>query len=353
MSAFDGKTVALIFPGQGSQKVGMLESWVAASPEARGAFDEADAVLGFPLSRLAFAGPEDELNLTANTQPALLAASIAVYRALAASGALPTPVAMAGHSLGEYSALVAAGSLTFADALVLVRRRGELMQEAVPVGEGAMAAIIGFDLAQIGALAAEAADGEVCAIANLNGHGQTVLAGHRGAIDRAVALAKERGAKKATVLPVSAPFHSPLMRPAREGMEPLLAATEFRDPRVPVVTNVDAVPVTTAGAARDALIRQVDSPVRWVETVEWMANTAGVDFFVEVGPGNILSGMTRRIAIGARTAPTGEPEQWKKLVAEEEEVPEPVGVVVRSDGRHGPSSPAPLPGRERGTNLDG
>jgi [acyl-carrier-protein] S-malonyltransferase len=317
MSAFDGKTVALIFPGQGSQKVGMVRGWADESAEAREAFDEADAVLGFPLSRLVFEGPEEELNLTANTQPALLAASVAVFRALSASGALPAAVAMAGHSLGEYSALVAAGSLTFADALQLVRRRGELMQAAVPVGEGAMAAIIALDLPAIEAIAAEAAQGEVCAVANLNGYGQTVLAGHRGAIDRAVALAKERGARKATVLPVSAPFHSPLMKPAREGMEELLRATELRDPRVPVVTNVDAAPATTGDAARTALIRQIDSPVRWVESVEWMAGTAGVDLFLEVGPGNVLSGMTRRIATAGRAAPTSEPEQWKKLLAEE------------------------------------
>jgi [acyl-carrier-protein] S-malonyltransferase len=316
MSAWDGKTVGFLFPGQGSQKVGMVKGWVEASPEARAAFDEADAVLGFPLSQLCFEGPEDELNLTVNTQPALLAASIAVFRALSASGELPHPVAVAGHSLGEYSALVAAGALTFADALGLVRERGRLMQEAVPVGVGAMAAIIALDLAVIEAIASEAAEGEVCAVANLNGYGQTVLAGHRGAIDRAVALAKERGARKATVLPVSAPFHSPLMKPARDGMEVLLREAEIRDPRVPVVTNVDAAPATTAEAVREALIRQIDSPVRWVEVAEWMAKTAGIDLFLEIGPGNILTGMTRRIATEARCAPTGEPEQWQKLVAE-------------------------------------
>ncbi|HET9211850.1 MAG TPA: ACP S-malonyltransferase, partial [Thermoanaerobaculia bacterium] len=256
------KKLAFVFPGQGSQKVGMVKAWADASPQARSAFEEADAALGFPLSRLCWEGPEEELNLTANTQPALVAASIAVLRALAAMAPELTPVAVAGHSLGEYSALVAAGALDFADALRLVRRRGELMQEAVPVGKGAMAAIIGLDPDAIAGIAADAAASgdqpEVCSVANLNGPGQTVIAGDKGAVDRAVVLAKERGARKATLLPVSAPFHSPLMRPAREGMAPLLAATTFKDPRIPVVTNVDAAPVTTGEAARDALVRQID-----------------------------------------------------------------------------------------------
>jgi [acyl-carrier-protein] S-malonyltransferase len=322
MSLVD-KKIAFVFPGQGSQKVGMGRVWADASPEARATFEEADEALGFPLSRLCFEGPEEELNLTANTQPALVATSIAVHRALGALAPELQPVAVAGHSLGEYSALVAAGALGFADALRLVRRRGELMQEAVPVGVGAMAAIIGLDPETIAAIAEESSvfgdQREVCAVANYNGPAQTVIAGHKGAVDRAVTLAKERGARKATLLAVSAPFHSPLMRPAREGMAPLLEAAEFRDPRVPVVTNVDAAPATTGAAARDALIRQIDSPVRWVESALWIEESLGVETFVEVGPGNVLSGMTRRIVKSARATAIPDPDSLRKLLEPEEE----------------------------------
>jgi [acyl-carrier-protein] S-malonyltransferase len=320
MSALDGRTIAFVFPGQGSQKVGMGRAWADLSEAARRTFEEADDVLGFPLSRLCWEGPEDELNLTANTQPALLTVSTAIHRALAsfpgteALRPVPSPVTMAGHSLGEYSALVAAGALSFADALRLVRLRGQLMQEAVPVGVGGMAALIGMDQEAANALAEEVAQGEVCAVANLNGFVQIVIAGHTGAIDRAVALAKERGAKKATRLAVSAPFHSPLMAPAREGMTGPLMETAFRDPSVPVVTNVDAVPVSTGEAARDALIRQIDSPVRWVESALWMAESAGVDTFLEVGPGTVLGGLTRRIAQGTMQVATSDPEQLRKVL---------------------------------------
>jgi [acyl-carrier-protein] S-malonyltransferase len=331
-----GRKLAFVFPGQGSQKVGMGKAWAEASPAARGAFEEADRALGFPLSRLCWEGPEDELNLTANTQPALLATSIAVLRGLsdpfAGEPGEPgepgapglAPAAVAGHSLGEYSALVAAGSLDFAEALLLVRRRGELMQEAVPVGAGAMAALIGLDASACAALAADAAKdtGEVCAVANLNGPGQTVLAGHRGAIDRAVARARQRGARKATLLAVSAPFHSPLMRPAREAMAERLAKATIRDPRVPVVVNVDAAPATTAAAVRDALVRQIDNPVRWVESILWMRERAGVEAFLEVGPGSVLSGLNRRIVPGALCAGTGDPEQLRKLLADGPASPE-------------------------------
>jgi len=310
------KKLGFIFPGQGSQKVGMGRVWAEAVPAARAAFEEADEALGFPLSRLCWEGPEEELGLTENTQPALVATSIAIHRALAALAPELVPAATAGHSLGEYSALVAAESLGFADALRLVRRRGQLMQEAVPVGVGAMAAVIGMDPEAIAAVAADAAQGEICAVANLNGPAQTVLAGHKGAIDRAVVLAKERGARKATLLAVSAPFHSPLMRPAREGLAPMLAATPFHDPRVPVVSNVDAVPVTSGAAAREALMRQIDSPVRWVESVRWMEEVAGVEVFVEVGPGNVLAGLTRRIVQGARTTAVSDPDHLRQILAE-------------------------------------
>jgi [acyl-carrier-protein] S-malonyltransferase len=315
-----GKKIAFMFPGQGSQKVGMGRVWAEAVPEARATFEEADEALGFPLSRLCWEGPEEELGLTENTQPALVATSIAIHRALGVLAPELAPVAMAGHSLGEYSALVAAGALGFADALRLVRRRGQLMQEAVPVGVGAMAAVIGMDPEAIAAIAAEATDaarGEICAVANLNGPAQTVLAGHKAAIDRAVVLAKERGARKAALLAVSAPFHSPLMRPAREGLAPMLAATPFQDPRVPVVSNADAVPVASGDAAREALERQIDSPVRWMESVRWMEEVAGVEVFVEVGPGNVLAGLTRRIVQSARTTPVSDPDHLRQILSED------------------------------------
>ena len=321
MSAVDGKRLAFVFPGQGSQKPGMGKAWAEISSAALRTFEEADAVLGFPLSRLCWEGPEEELGLTVNTQPALLTVSTAIHRGLASfSGAERLdPLAMAGHSLGEYSALVAAGALDFADALRLVRWRGQLMQEAVPVGVGAMAAVIGLDTAGVTALAADSqGEGELCAVANLNGPGQTVLAGHKAAVDRAVAMARERGARKATLLAVSAPFHSPLMRPAREGMAAVLAQVPFRDPRVPVVTNVDAAAVTTGEAARDALVRQIDSPVRWVETVERMVADWGAEVFLEVGPGTVLCGLNRRIAPGTQSASLADPEQVRKLLSGEE-----------------------------------
>ncbi len=328
MSAITGKKIAFVFPGQGSQKLGMGKAWAEISPAARSTFEEADEALGFPLSKLCWEGPEEELGLTVNTQPALLTVSTAIHRALQSFPGAEAlhPLAFAGHSLGEYSALVAAGALDFAEALQLVRRRGQLMQEAVPVGVGAMAAVIGLDNAGVTALAADSqAEGELCAVANLNGPGQTVLAGHKAAVDRAVAMAKERGARKATLLAVSAPFHSPLMRPAREGMAEVLAQADFRDPRVPVVTNVDAAPVTTAAAARDALVRQIDSPVRWVEVVERMVADFGVEVFLEVGPGTVLCGLNRRIAQGTMSASLADPEQVKKLLSEEDQTAEKEG----------------------------
>jgi [acyl-carrier-protein] S-malonyltransferase len=304
---------AWIFPGQGSQRVGMGRAWAERFPAARAAFDEAGAALGVDVATLCWEGPESELQLTANTQPALLAVSTAIARALASLG--QTPAAVAGHSLGEYSAHVAAGTLALADAARLVRRRGELMQAAVPVGVGAMAAVIGLDAAGAAALAAAAADGEVCSVANFNSPEQTVLAGHRGAIERAVAMAKSRGAKRALPLPVSAPFHCSLMAPAREGLAPDLAAAHFADPVLPVVVNVDARAVHDAGAARDALVRQIDAPVRWVESVRHLWDELGVRRFVEVGPGSVLCGLVRRILPEAQAISLAEPDALAELGA--------------------------------------
>lgn len=303
--------LAFVFPGQGSQKVGMGRDWAEAFPESRAAFEEADSVLGFELTRLCWEGPEEELTLTANLQPALVATSVAILRAVETTGA--RPVAVAGHSLGEYSALVAAGTLELADALRLTRRRGELMQEAVPVGEGAMAAILALPDDAVREIVAEAAGGDVLSVANLNAPGQVVVAGHRAAVERAVELAKERRGKP-RMLPVSAPFHCPLMRPAREGLEPLLAETAFRDPAVPVVTNVDARPAPSGDAAREALARQVDGPVRWVESVEWMTDEAGVTAFVEVGPGSVLVNTIKRIRPDAGRIELESPDDLANLV---------------------------------------
>lgn len=303
---------AFVFPGQGSQKVGMGAEWAASSSLAAAAFNEADEVLGQSISALCWEGPEEELQLTANTQPALLTVSIAIHREVAARGL--EPVVMAGHSLGEYSALVASGCLAFADALRLVRRRGELMQAAVPVGAGAMAAVLGLDAEGVAAVAEEAGEGEVCAVANLNSPVQTVLAGSAAAIDRAVVLAKARGARRAVKLPVSAPFHSPMMAAARQGLTPMLEETAFTDLAVPVVSNVDAVPLAGGDAARDGLRRQIDSPVRWVESIERMHREYGVERFVEIGPGAVLCGLIRRIVPEAETASLNDPGSLEALL---------------------------------------
>jgi [acyl-carrier-protein] S-malonyltransferase len=289
-------SLALLFPGQGSQFVGMGKSLADASPSARAVFEEADAVLGFSLSRLCFEGPEEELKLTANTQPAILAHSVAALRDLEASHPerLEGAAFAAGHSLGEYSANVAAGSLAFADALRLVRRRGELMQDAVPAGEGAMAAILGLAPEAVEAACRDAAQGAVVAPANYNSPEQTVIAGESAAVARASALCAERGARRAIPLAVSAPFHCALMVPARDRMRPLLEAADFRDARWPVVTNVDAEPRSSGQELRDALVRQIDSPVRWVESVRRLVS-GGAERGLEVGPGNVLAGLVRRI----------------------------------------------------------
>ena len=285
-------TLAFVFPGQGSQKVGMGRSLHDAVPESRAVFDEADGALGFPLSRLCFEGPEDQLQLTTNTQPAILATSVAAARALAARGVEPQWVA--GHSLGEYSALVTAGVLSLRDAVVAVRRRGQYMQEAVPVGEGAMAAILALDLAAIEQACREAAQGQVVSPANINSPGQVVIAGHAAAVDRASELCKRAGAKRALRLPVSAPFHCALMKPAQERLSRDLEGITFSAPSVPLVNNVDAVVVRAAEACRDGLVRQVSGTVRWQESVERLVRE-GVDTFVEVGPGTVLAGLVKKI----------------------------------------------------------
>ncbi len=294
-----------MFPGQGSQSVGMGRALYDASPESRAAFEEADAALGEPISRLCFEGPEDQLRLTANTQPAILAVSVAAYRAFRAAGA-PAPDYVAGHSLGEYSALVAAGALELGDAVRLVRERGRFMQEAVPDGEGAMAAVLGAEREAVERACAGAAEGDVCAPANFNCPGQIVIAGSRAAVERAGALAKSYGAKRVVPLEVSAPFHSPLMRPAAERLRPLLDAAAIRDPEFPVIANVTAAPVRTAAEARDALAAQVAAPVLWEQSVRTLL-VLGARMFVELGPGRVLAGLVKKVDRTARAASVGAP----------------------------------------------
>ncbi len=297
--------IAFIFPGQGSQKVGMGKALADAFPICCKTFDEADAALGECLSSLIFEGPEDRLTLTENTQPAILAVSTAACRLLVSRGFAPAYVA--GHSLGEYSANVAAGTVGFADALRIVRRRGRYMQEAVPVGTGAMAAILGLDAERVAQACRDAAEGEVVSPANLNGTGQVVIAGARDAVARAGERAKALGAKRVVPLPVSAPFHCALMTPAEERLAPELRALETHPPRVPIVANVDAEPKRDAAAAIEALVRQVASPVRWESVVTRLASE-GVTTYVEVGPGTVLSGLVRKIHRGATIVNFGGPD---------------------------------------------
>lgn len=284
--------VAFMFPGQASQYPGMGRELAEKYPAAKAVFDEADAALGFSISKVCFEGTEEDLKLTANTQPAILTCSVAVLRVLAEKGSAPDYVA--GHSLGEYAALVAAGSLKFADAVHLVRKRGTYMQEAVPAGVGAMAAIMGLSHAVVADACKRAAEGEVCAAANLNSPDQTVISGHAGAVKRAVELASQAGAKRAVILAVSAPFHSALMTLAQQKLEADLRSTPFSNLRVPLVTNVDADTIETREEAREALIRQVTMPVRWEESVRLLIDE-GVNTFVEVGPGRVLTGLLRQI----------------------------------------------------------
>ena len=302
--------IAFIFPGQGSQAAGMGKELSALYPVARRTFDEADEALDYKLSLLCFEGPDEQLKMTEITQPAILTVSVAASRVLAEAGITPSYVA--GHSLGEYSAHVAAGTLSFADAVRTVRNRGKYMQEAVPAGEGAMFAILNLPIEQIRQACDEAVaafPGEVCQAANINSPGQVVISGSRAATERAAELCKQKGAKRAVLLPVSAPFHCALMQPAQDRLAADLNAPSFDNPTVPVVCNVDAKLVTDAAAARDALIRQVTGSVRWVESIQRMI-ALGVEHFVEVGPGKALSGMLRQID---RTKPSSHVENEASL----------------------------------------
>lgn len=305
----EGK-VAFVFPGQGSQAAGMGKSAADAFEEARRIFDVADEALGFSLSTLCFEGPEEKLKLTENTQPAILTTSVALWEVLRSSGVRADYVA--GHSLGEYSALVAAGALALPDAVTIVRNRGRYMQEAVPVGVGAMAALLGLSAEDVDGICRDAAEGEVVEPANLNGGGQVVIAGHQKAVQRACELAKGRGARRALPLPVSAPFHCSLMEPAARRLEEDLEATSFSDLEIPLFTNVDAIPIESGAEAKRALVRQVASPVRWQEIVEAMAS-AGVRRFVEVGPGKVLTGLVKKIVKDAETFSVSSPEGVQQL----------------------------------------
>ena len=284
---------AFVFPGQGSQHAGMGKDVAERFPVARRVFDAIDASLGFSISQLAFEGPEDQLKLTQNTQPAILAVSSAIHAVLEEAGATRRDL-VAGHSLGEYSAIVSVGGLRPADAAKIVHLRGKFMQEAVPVGTGGMAALIGPTVEEARAICEEAAQGDVVAVANINAPGQIVIAGTKSGIDRAIDVAKKRGVRRALPLPVSAPFHCELMKPAEERLRPVLDGADFKDLWMSLVSNVDASPIGTATAVRNALLRQVASPVRWVESVEKMI-AMGVRRFVEVGPGSVLTGLIKRI----------------------------------------------------------
>jgi len=306
--------VAFVFPGQASQYPGMGKELAEKYPAARAVFDEADKALGFSVSKLCFEGTEEDLKLTANTQPAILTASVAAARVLAEKGIAPDFVA--GHSLGEYSALVAAGALKFVDAVQLVRKRGTYMQEAVPAGQGAMAAIMGLSPAVVLDACKRASEGEICASANLNSPEQTVISGHAGAVKRAVEIASQLGAKRSMVLPVSAPFHSALMMPAQEKLEKDLNAAAFADLQVPLVTNVDADSIRQGEEARSALIRQVTMPVRWEESMRMLLDE-GVNTLVEVGPGRVLTGLMRQIE---RSVATLNVEDEKSLQATVEKI---------------------------------
>ena len=308
-------TIAFTFPGQGSQGVGMGKALADAFPEAKAVFDEVDEALGQKLSDVMWTGPEETLTLTANAQPALMAVSLAAMRVLEARGLdlVGSVSFVAGHSLGEYSALAAAGSLDIATAAKLLRVRGEAMQNAVPVGQGAMAALLGLDFDVAVEVAEAAAQGEVCQAANDNAPGQVVVSGHLAAVERAVEIAKAKGARRAVMLPVSAPFHCALMGPAAEKMAEALANAEIRSPAVPLVANVLARPITDANEIRDRLVQQVTGTVRWRESITWLAEN-GVDTFVEIGTGKVLTGMVKRIAREATGMAVNSPEDIDALL---------------------------------------
>lgn len=309
---------AFTFPGQGSQAVGMGKELAAAYPEARAVFQEVDEALGERLSAVLFEGPEDILRLTENAQPALMAVSVAVIRVLESKGVFLKDHAkfVAGHSLGEYSALCAAGTFSLADAARLLRTRGQAMQKAVPVGHGAMAALLGLDLETARAVAAEAAQGEVCDVANDNAPGQVVVSGATAAVERAVEIAKAKGAKRALLLPVSAPFHCSLMQPAADAMAAALADVTMNAPIVPVVSNVLAAPISDPAEIRQRLVEQVTGVVRWTESVTWLTTTGGVTNLVELGTGKVLTGLAKRIAPDASAQAIGTPADIDAFVAQ-------------------------------------
>ncbi len=305
------------FPGQGSQAVGMGRDLAAAFDEARAVFDEVDEALGEKLSAVMFEGPDETLRLTENAQPALMAVSMAVIRVLAARGVTVKQHAtcVAGHSLGEYSALCAAGVFSIADTARLLKTRGRAMQQAVPVGQGAMAAILGLDLETVLAAASDAAQGEVCGVANDNAPGQVVISGHVAAVNRAVELLKAAGAKRALPLPVSAPFHCALMRPAADAMQEALATVTMGTPAVPLIANVTAQPTSDPAAIRAHLVEQVTGMVRWTESMRWAAGAGGIDTFYELGTGKVLTGLAKRIAPEATAAAINTPADIDALVA--------------------------------------
>ncbi len=307
--------LAYVFPGQGSQSVGMLAELAAEFPVVAATFAEASERLGYDLWALVQNGPEAELNSTDRTQPAMLAAGVAVWRVLGERGA-PRPAVLAGHSLGEYTALVCAGALEFGDAVALVADRGRFMQEAVPQGEGAMAAVLGLDDEQVRAVCTEAAGGEVVEAVNLNAPGQVVIAGHRAAVERAMEAAKAAGAKRALLLPVSVPSHCALMRPASERLAERLREIELKAPTIPVLHNVDVAECSDPDGIRDRLVRQLYSPVRWVETVEALA-ARGIEQVVECGPGKVLAGLNKRIVRGLDAVAVFDPASVAKLLAEQ------------------------------------
>lgn len=310
-------TIAFVFPGQGSQAVGMGKALAEQFSSARAVFEEVDAALGQNLSALMWSGPEDQLTLTENAQPALMAVSMAVVRVLEAEFGITianTAACVAGHSLGEYSALAAAGTFSLADTARLLKIRGKAMQAATPVGTGAMAAVLGLDFATVAVVAAEAAQGEVCQAANDNSDGQVVISGHKAAVERAGEIAKAKGAKRAIMLPVSAPFHCALMQPAANAMAEALAAVEMQSPTVPVIANVKAGPLIDAATIRTALIEQVTGTVRWRECVAHMV-AQYVDVFVELGAGKVLTGLAKKNAPLARSMAISNPDDMAAALA--------------------------------------